>query len=183
MSWVNLIDLVRANPPTQKEIEQVLEYRRRRVKARFYVDENFPLRAAAVLRSLGGRVITVQDTQRRGHPDENHAAYSLRRGLILVTCDRDYLSESRFPLIHCPAIAVFDFGAGSVKEIREAFTCLQRVLASPQFFDKWVKIDARPDAWIEYSRHLDGTTSRCRYRVHRGTMQEWVEQPAPMTKK
>jgi hypothetical protein len=36
MGWVNLIDLVRANPPTQKEIEQVLEYRRKRAKARFY---------------------------------------------------------------------------------------------------------------------------------------------------
>jgi predicted nuclease of predicted toxin-antitoxin system len=174
MSWVNLIDLVRANPPTKKEIAQVLEYRRRRAKARFYVDENFPARATAVLRNMGGRVITVQDLRRRGHPDENHAAYALAHGLILVTCDRDYLNEKRFPLIHCPAIVVFDLGTGSLKEIREAFTCLDRVLASPQFFDKWVKIDAKRDSWIEYSRCLDGTTSRSRYRVYQGMIQEWM---------
>jgi predicted nuclease of predicted toxin-antitoxin system len=177
MGWVNLIDLVRANPPTQKEIEQILEFRRRKARARFSVDENVPARATEVLRSLGGRVISVQDSRRRGQPDENHAAYALKRGLILVTCDRDYLDERRFPLIHCPAIVVFDFGTGSLKEIRKAFTCLERVLRSPQFFDKWSKIDARPDSWIEYSRCLDGTTSRCRYRVYHGMMQEWITPP------
>lgn len=174
MGWINLIDLVRANPPTHKEIEQVLEYRRKRAKARFYLDENFPVRAAEVLRGMGGRAITVQDSGHRGHPDENHAAYALKHGLILATCDRDYLNESRFPLIHCPAIVVLDFGSGSVEDIRETFTCLKRVLASPQFFDKWVKIDAKRDSWIEYSRCLDGTTSRSRYRVHRGMIQEWI---------
>jgi hypothetical protein len=87
-------------------------------------------------------------------PDENHAA-SLKHGLILVTCDRDYLNESLFPLIHCPAIVVFDFGSGSLKEIREAFTCLERILASSQSFDKWVKIDAKRDSWTEYSRCLE----------------------------
>ncbi len=174
MGWINLIDLVRANPPTQKEIEQVLEYRRKRARARFYVDENFPARATEALRSMGGRAITVQDSGHRGHPDENHAAYALKHGLILATCDRDYLNESRFPLIHCPAIVVCDFGSGSAKEIRETFTCLERILASPQFFDKWVKIDATPHSWTEYSRCLDGTTSRSRYRVYRGMIQEWI---------
>jgi predicted nuclease of predicted toxin-antitoxin system len=173
MSWINLIDLVRANPPTQKEIDQVLGYRRKRAKARFYVDENFPARATAELRHLS-RVITVQDSQRRGQPDENHAAYALKRGFILVTCDRDYLNEIRFPLVHCPAIVVFDFGSGSTKEIRDAFTCLERILASPQFFDKWVKIDAKRDSWTEYARCLDGTTARSRYRVYQGMIQEWI---------
>ena len=116
----------------------------------------------------------MQDLQRRGQPDENHAAYALKHGLILVTCDRDYLDERRFPLIHCPAIVVFDFGSGSLKEIKEAFTCLARILASTQFFDKWVKIDAKRSSWIEYSRCLDGTTSRCRYRVCHGMTQEWI---------
>ena len=119
-------------------------------------------------------MITVQDVARRRHPDENHGAYALKHGYILITCDRDYLNERRFPLIHCPAIAVVDFGTGSAQEIRQTFTCLERVLGSPQFFDKWVKIDARRDSWTEYSRCLDGTTSRLRYRVHRGVIQEWV---------
>jgi hypothetical protein len=173
-SWLNLIDLARANPPTQKEIDQVLEYRRKRAKARFHADENFPTLAIEVLRHMGGRAITVQGAGRRGYPDENHAAYALKHGLILITCDRDYLNERRFPLIHCPAIVVCDFGAGSLKEIRNTFTCLERILRSPQFVVKWVKIDARRDSWTEYARCLDGTTSRSRYRVHRGMSQEWI---------
>jgi hypothetical protein len=80
MGWVNLIDLVRANPPSRKEIEQVLEYRRKRAKAWFYIDENFPAHATEVLRSMGGRAITVQHSGCCGEPDENHAAYALKHG-------------------------------------------------------------------------------------------------------
>jgi predicted nuclease of predicted toxin-antitoxin system len=155
MGWVNLIELVRDNPPTEKEVEQVLEYRRRKAKARFYADENFPALAVEVLKKMGGKVVTVQRVGHRGHPDENHAAYALKHGYILLTCDRDYLDESRFPLIHCPAIVVFDFGSASRREeIQQSFTCLKRVLRSPQFFDKWTKIDAKRDSWTEFSRHL-----------------------------
>lgn len=183
MAWVNVIEIVRNHPPTKKEIEQVLEYRRRRARARFYVDENLPTAATEVLRRMGARVVTVQDLGRRGHPDDSHAAYALKHGYMLLTCDRDYLDERRFPLIHCPAIAVFDFGSGSLKEIRQSFTCLERVLGSPQFFDKWVKIDARRNWWAEYFRCLDGTTSRSRYRVYRGHIQEWIDNPADNKRK
>ncbi len=176
MGWVNLTERIRDNPPTEKEIKQVLDYRRRKAKARFYADENFPALAVELLRKMGGKVVTVQEAGRRRHPDENHAAYALKHGYILLTCDRDYLDESRFPLIHCPVIAVFDFGSGSHRdEIQQSFTCLKGTLRSPQFFDKWTKIDAKRDSWTEHSRHLDGTTSRSRYRVYRGNFQEWVE--------
>ena len=96
MGWVDLIDLVRANPPTAKEIAEVRDYRRRKAKARFFADENFPVLATKVLRKMGGTVITVQHVARRRHPDENHAAYALKHGYILITCDRDYLNERRF---------------------------------------------------------------------------------------
>jgi hypothetical protein len=42
MPWVDLADLVRRNPPTPREAQQVLDYLARRAKARFYADENFP---------------------------------------------------------------------------------------------------------------------------------------------
>ncbi len=75
----------------------------------------------------------------------DHAAYALKRGLVLITCDRrDYLDERRFPLIHCPAIAVFSFGSGSVREIRTWLVCLKRMVGMPQFFDKWVKDRRQP---------------------------------------
>lgn len=177
MGWVNLSDLVRANPPTKKEIDQVLDYQRRNAKVSFYTDENFPTPAIRLLKKFRARVTTAHAEGMRRHPDENHAAYALKNGFVLITCDRDYLDERRFPLIHCPAIAVFDFGSGTLREIQKSFACLQRAVGFPQFFDKWVKIDAHPDSWIEYCRHLDGTTFRYRYRLYRGRIQEWIDTP------
>ncbi|SRR6266567_1944098 len=171
MPWANItID----REPSEREKRQVIDYLRRKAKPRFYADENFPERAIAVLKRLGADVLSVRDTHRRGHPDENHAAEALRLGRVLITCDRDYLDERRFPLIHCPAIVVCDLGAGTAAEIRKTFDCLINVFRAPQFFDKWTKIDARRDSWTEHVRHLDGTTSRARCRLYRNRIQEWT---------
>lgn len=175
MPWVYMAEIAKRNPATKKEIEQVLEYRRRKAKAKFYTDENFPPLAVKLLRANGFHVLTTQEADRIGHPDENHAAFALKKGRILLTCDRDYLDERRFPLIHCPVIVVCDFGSGSLNEVRETFRCLRTLSHFPQAFDKWTKIDAKRDTWTELSRFLDGTTSRTRQRVYRGQLQEWVD--------
>ena len=83
MAWVNLINLIGNNPPSRKEIEQVLDYRRRRARARFYADENFPALATTILRKMGAKVVTVQEVGHRKHPDENHAAHALKHGYAL----------------------------------------------------------------------------------------------------
>ena len=175
MPWVDVEVLAAKNPASPKEAAQVLEYLTRRARPRFYADENFPPVAVLLLRRMGARVDTVHGKRKTGHPDENHAAHALKHGLILVTCDRDFLDNRRFPLIHCPAIFVFDFGTGSVREIMKAFRCLASAFRMPQFYDKWWKVDARPDCWTEQVRFQDGTTSRSRYRLWRGKLQEWVE--------
>jgi predicted nuclease of predicted toxin-antitoxin system len=175
MPWLDAAEVARSTPPTKKEREQVLEYRRRKAKPKFYTDEDFPMAAVRLLRSTKVQVLTSKEAGLNGHPDENHVAFALKNGCVLLTCDRDYLDEQRFPLIHCPAIVVFDFGDGSLLEMRAAFRCLRTVYGWPQFFDKWVKIDARRDCWSEHWRFLNGTTSRSRCRVHSGRLQVWVE--------
>src|SRR5262245_35931812 len=96
MAWVNSKELSAKNAPSSKEAEQVLQYLARKAKPRFYADENFPPKAVAILREWGARVLTVQEARLRGRPDENHSAYALRKGLILLTCDRDFLDNRRF---------------------------------------------------------------------------------------
>ena len=173
MVWINIEDLVASNPPSPREAQEVFDNLAKHAKARFYADENFPPNATAILRSRA-RVVTAQEAGLIGHPDENHITYARKNGRVLVTCDRDFLDERRHPLIHCPAIFVFDFGSGSVAEIRQAFRCLNDVLSAPQFYDKWSKTDAKRNSWSEYMRHQDGSTSRSRSRVWRGKLQEWV---------
>jgi predicted nuclease of predicted toxin-antitoxin system len=158
-----------------KEAQQVFAYFKRKAKARFYADENFPEQAIALLREMGAKVQTSRQAGLNGRSDEDQLAYALRNGLVVVTCDRDFLDERRHPLIKCPAIFIFDFGSGTVDEMRRAFTCLAAVLRTPQFFDKWCKVDAKRDCWTEYFRHLDGSTSRAKLRPWRGRLQEWVD--------
>jgi hypothetical protein len=179
MPWTNIENIVADDPPTEREKRQVYDYVRRRAKPRFYADENFPSVATKILRRLGADVLTVRDVRRHGHPDENHTAEALRLGRILITCDRDYLDDRRFPLIHCPALIVCDFGSGTADDIRRTFACLGGPFCAPQFFDKWVKIHATRDGWTEHTRNLNGTTARTRYRIHRGRMQEWVKTIKP----
>ena len=171
-------------PSPIQQPRQVLEYAARaRLRQVSHVqralasdaDENFPVRATAILREYKANVLTVQEARRTGHPDGNHTAESLRLRRILITCDRDYLDERRFPLINCPALVVCDFGGGSDREIRETFTCLGGIFGTPQIYDKWTKIDARRDCWTEYARFLDGTTARTRWRFYGGRVQEWVD--------
>lgn len=175
MAWVDLVTIVAAESlPSKNEIAQVRDYIRRKAKARFYADENFPNRAIALLRNLGVSLTTARDAALTGHPDENHCAYALKHGYVLVTCDRDYLDNRRFPLIGCPAIFVFNFGDGLVRDINLAIRCLGGVLSAPQFYDKWAKIDATPSGWTESLRHTNGTTSRSRKRIYQGRLQQWV---------
>lgn len=175
MPWIDAHLLYKSNPASPKEIEQGEDFEKRKAKARFYADENFPTIATNLLKGAGLDVVTAHDAGKRGEPDENHAAYALQQGRVLVTCDRNYLDERRFPLIHCPAITVFDFGPGSIEHIKKAFRCLRSMIRIPQFYDKWAKIDAKPEALTEYMRFLNGTTARTRYRRYRGMLQEWVD--------
>lgn len=172
MAWIDAHLLYEKGSASLREIRQAIEFTKRKAKARFYADENFPLVATELLRTRAD-VVTVQQTRMRHHPDENHAAFALREERVLVSCDRDYLDERKFPLVHCPTISVFNFGSGSTRDIARAFRCLRSILKVPQFYDKWTKMDASPESWIQYSRYLDGTTSRTRFRYDRGVLQEW----------
>ena len=124
MPWIDIEKTIADDETTEREIRQVIDFARRKAKPRFYADENFPELATAILRAFKADVFTVQEARLRGHPDENHTAEALRLGRVLITCDRDYLDERRFPLIHCPALVVCDFGRGTTGEIRDTFKCL-----------------------------------------------------------
>src|SRR5262249_5603123 len=116
MPWVDAVDAP-SPEPSNREKAQVEDYLRRRKKPRFYCDENYPAQATGILRRWGFNVVTAQEANLRGHPDENQLAEARREGRILLSCDRDYLNERRFPLTDCSTVAVFSFGDGSLSEM------------------------------------------------------------------
>ena len=52
--WVDF----EAKAPKPKEAQEVFTYLKRKAKARFYADENFPEQAIALLREMGAKVQT-----------------------------------------------------------------------------------------------------------------------------
>ena len=131
--WIDAREVSRENPPTKKETDEVHDPIRRGGKPRSYADENFHEGVVTILRHLGGRVTTTREARMLGNPDENHAAYALRHQMILVSCDRDFLDERRFPLVHSPSPVVFDFQTYSGQEVLDTLRCLRLVFVAPQF--------------------------------------------------
>jgi predicted nuclease of predicted toxin-antitoxin system len=78
-----------------KEAHQfALKYKK---KARFLVDESLGIEAARVIRDLGWNTEFVCDIGLGGHSDEDVMAYAWREKRILLTHDKDFLDDRRFP--------------------------------------------------------------------------------------
>lgn len=172
--WRDVIALAEEHPASMKESAEVYAALAKGTKARFYADENFPPAAVRLVKKRGGKVKTAVQVGMLGRDDDAHAAYARDNKLILLTCDRDFLNQTKFPLNQSPATYVLNFGGGSAEEMALALRCLHLPLAVPEFLDKWIQVDASVYEWTERARFMDGTTSRTRYRFHLGRMQEWV---------
>jgi hypothetical protein len=175
MPWVVVTEARGESPPPASQIREIDEFVRRHAKPRFYADENFPPLATTILRKRGANVLTVQEARMCGHPDENVVSEARRLRRVLITCDRDYLNEERFPIMLSPVLVVCDFGSGRPDEIYQTLFCLWEIFTAPQFFDKWTKIDANREAWTQTTRFQDGSQMRRRFRVRHGNLEEWKE--------
>lgn len=144
------------------------------VTLRFYADENFPTRAVDLLRSAGAEVQSASDVGLLGEPGETHAEHALAQGLVLLSCDPCFLDEQRFPLARCPVVFVFQFGSGTVRDMRRALRCLAPVLAGPGSSRISCKVEAESDAWVEHYRRPNGAPVRACRRLWRGKMQKWI---------
>ena len=175
MPWVNVSDLpdVELSRREQKEIENY--WRQKQKRPRFYADEDFPTRAVEIVREVGLNIVTAREAGKRGHPDENQLAEARRQGRILLSCDRDFLNDRRFPLIQSSTLVVFDFGTRTEDEIVQALQCLAVIEIFPEFFERSVKIDAKTSEWTATHRFRDGT-HRYRHRWHHDELQEWVDE-------
>jgi predicted nuclease of predicted toxin-antitoxin system len=175
MPWVNTSELPDVKLPKSEEKALDNYMRQKRKKPRFYADEDFPARAVEIIRAVGLNVVTAEEAGKRGHPDENQLAEAKRQGRILLSCDRDFLNERRFPIIESSTLVVFDFGTKTEDEIVQALQCLAVIELFPDFFERGVKIDAKTSEWTETHRFQEGVTRRFRNRWHQGELQEWVD--------
>ncbi len=175
MPWRDVEEDFTETKLSKKEAAELESYLRTKKKLRFYTDADVPTQAVEILRELGFNVQTAEEAGRKGHSDENHVAEARKQGRILITRDRDYLNERRFPLHMCPTIVVCNFGSETLDQISSTFDCLAVIATMPDFYDEWVKIDANPSEWTE-TRFQDGTIGRSRHRFYQDELQVWVDE-------
>jgi predicted nuclease of predicted toxin-antitoxin system len=68
------------------------------LKLRLLADANFPKGLVEVLRKRGFQVRTAQELKIDRLPDEQILREATKRGLVLITLDRDFWFDDRFPL-------------------------------------------------------------------------------------
>lgn len=106
MPWVKL-------NISEKDAKQFsYEYKK---KARFVIDESLGIEAAHVIRDAGWNAVFVNDVGLGGHPDEDVLAYAWRNDRILLTHDRDFLDDRRFPPNRNPGLVVLPGACGSTE--------------------------------------------------------------------
>jgi predicted nuclease of predicted toxin-antitoxin system len=104
MSWMRL-------PRPSKDEVALL---RRLRKARLYADEVIEEAVVEAIRDRGVNISSVRERGERGKPDETHLATARKERRFLLTKDKDFLDDRRFPLRKDgPAIIYIDgdFGA------------------------------------------------------------------------
>jgi predicted nuclease of predicted toxin-antitoxin system len=173
--WQNTKNLPVPKLSEKEQAEYENYVRAKKKKLRFYVDADVPRQAVEILREWGFNVLTAGEAGKKGHSDEDHLAEARKQSRILVSRDRDYLNDRRFPIHECPALVVCDFGTGTRDQIMDTFQCLELIESAPDFFAAGVKIDAKTSEWTEIARVQEGYTTRNRFRLYRGERQVWVD--------
>jgi hypothetical protein len=94
---------------------------------RFHLDEHMDDAIAEGLRRRGIDVTTTADADLSGADDEDHLAFGLARGRVVVTKDRDFLRHHRNGVPHA-GIAFSQHGLRSIGELLRGLILLNDCL-------------------------------------------------------
>jgi predicted nuclease of predicted toxin-antitoxin system len=82
-------------------------------RAKFLVDESLGEAVARVISDVGYNVRFGPDVGLAGRSDEEVFAYAWKKGRVLLTHDRDFLDDRRFPFHRNPGVIVLPGGHGT----------------------------------------------------------------------
>jgi hypothetical protein len=182
MPWVDERSLP-YEKPSQREVDEVVRLSRlNKTHARFLTDENVPADVIAIMRDdMRWTVVTADEAGLLGHPDQTYLAHARRHGMVLVTCDRDYMNGRLYPLNQIPAICVLQFGSRSRWEKLRTLRSLIIINQYPAFHDVWFRLDGGPNYCTVERRYQNGEHSRERRRWYNRRWQVWVDRDVPTT--
>jgi len=166
MAWKTLAD-----PPP--DWQQTV----REKKARFLVDESLGVGVADLLRGAGWNAVFAGDLGLLGHADEDIFAAAKREDRILLTHDRDFLSDRAFPPHLNPGIVVLPGGEGQEATLIRALGAVVSVVG--RFRESWrgtKVVVCEDETWLVSSRSDDGRIHQSKYRFPKhGQVEIWED--------
>jgi predicted nuclease of predicted toxin-antitoxin system len=117
MSWSKLSAI------TDKQLRDFGQYKK---KARFLIDESLGEAVARILCEHGWNAVFARDVGLGGHSDEDVFALAWKEDRVLLTHDRDFLDDQRFPAHRNPGVVILPGASGAGEGLLRA---LQRVLS------------------------------------------------------
>lgn len=170
MTWKRLEDL------TKDEFTETVKSFK--AKARFLVDENLGPFVAGVLRELGWNTIFVEDEGYKGRSDEAVFALAWRTKRILVTKDRDFLDDRRFPEHRNAGVIILPDAPIESQKFMATIRNLHNLIAPMARAYHKAKVDlSDPEAISIRSRNANtGAVETSRYRfAHDGYLELWED--------
>lgn len=136
-------------------------------KARFLVDESLGKEVVEILRELGWNVKGCWEVGLHGHPDENVFAVAWRERRILLSKDRDFLNNRRFPEYRNPGVVILPDGPVDSGRFIEALRRLIHLFAPFSGAYEGTKIDLSGiDSFRITCRNAEtGAVETQRYRI------------------
>lgn len=157
---------------------QEADFNKFRKKARFLVDESLGEGVMRLLRELGWNTEFGPDVGLAGHSDEDVLAYAWREKRVLLTHDRDFLDDRRFPPHRNPGVVVFPGGSGSARGLVEGLSLVLSIIAPYRKAFRRFKIEITEDGiWnITNMARINDVVRRWRIRLGKGScVDEWEE--------
>ena len=154
--------------------EEIAEATKRfQKKARFLTDEDLHAETVPFLRDKGWNVKTAAEAGLVGHSDSDYVALARKEDRLLLTHDRDYLSDRKFPLASRGGVLVLPGSSGNVRALVLGLLDVLSIVAPYWNAYRGSKIEVHGDRTISFrSRNSSGAVTTTRYRLRRNAMPE-----------
>lgn len=125
-----------------------------------YFDENFPKKIIDTLKAERNiknyfKIYSVYDFSNQNQDDKFQYAFAKKKGFILVSLDRDFINDSKFPIQNMPGIIIVIEGKNSSSGIINCLVPLIRFLSNapkPKLFFRDGKFQVSPEGCIIRAR-------------------------------
>ena len=171
MPWVPIPD------PTPEELAD--SRKRFRKKPRFLVDEALGIEVARFLRDESFNVKYVGEVGLEHRDDTEVFAFARRDDRLLLTHDKDFLNDRRFPPQGSPGVVVLAGGDGDQQAMATSLVMLLTIVAPLPEFYRGTKVTITEAGEVRIRRRNDATgrAEEKRYRVQRnGPVLIWVNE-------